>query len=137
MGQYGITLWLPTHVKNAGISGNLNIGMVTVLPYVAAGISMIVFGVLSDRTARRRWYLMPPLLLGAIGFVGTVMFENNTVLAILALVIVSIAAPVLALLSPVSRRDCVDEFLFMMKRPMGADWASPYRISGKAGKSPA
>lgn len=92
MGQYGITLWLPTLVKNAGINGNLNIGMVTALPYMAAAIAMIAFGVRSDRTARRRWYLILPLLLGAVGFVGTVMFENSTMLAILALVVASIGA---------------------------------------------
>lgn len=92
MGQYGITLWLPTLVKNAGISGNFTIGMVTAIPYVAAAAAMILFGIRSDRTRRRRAYLILPLLLGAAGFVGTVAFESNTTLAIGALVVASIGA---------------------------------------------
>jgi D-galactonate transporter len=92
MGQYGITLWLPTLVKGAGIQGNLNIGLVTAIPYVAAAIAMIVFGFRSDRTRARRLYLIIPLVLGAIGFVGAVQWESNTVLAIGALVVASIGA---------------------------------------------
>jgi D-galactonate transporter len=92
MGQYGITLWLPTLVKGAGISGNFKIGMVTAIPYVAAAIAMIFFGFRSDATRKRRRYLIIPLLLGAVGFMGSVYFENNTVLAITALTVAAIGA---------------------------------------------
>ncbi|MCJ8054671.1 MFS transporter [Shinella curvata] len=92
MGQYGITLWLPSLVKGAGITGNLQIGLVTAIPYVAAAIAMIFFGFRSDATRKRRRYLIIPLLLGAIGFVASVQFENNTLLAIAALTVASIGA---------------------------------------------
>jgi len=92
MGQYGITLWLPSLVKSAGITGNLHIGIVTAIPYVAAAIAMVYFGMRSDATRRRRWYLVLPLLLGAIGFVATVLAEGHTVAGIVALTVAAIGA---------------------------------------------
>jgi D-galactonate transporter len=90
MGQYGLTFWLPTLIKTAGITGVLNIGLFTAIPYAAAVITMLYLGRSSDKHGERRWHLVIPLLLGAIGLVGSALAgTTNTAVAI---VFLSIAA---------------------------------------------
>ncbi|WP_414442308.1 MFS transporter [Burkholderia sp. 22PA0106] len=90
--QYGVTLWLPTLIKAAGIAGNFHIGLVAAVPYIAAATAMVCFGSLSDRTKLRKRCLMLPMLLGAIGFAGAAIFEANTFLAIGSLSLAAIGA---------------------------------------------
>ena len=90
MGQYGLTFWMPTLIKTAGIKGVFNIGMFTAIPYSAAVITMLLLGRSSDKHRERRWHLVIPMLLGAIGLVGSALAgTTNTGIAI---VFLSIAA---------------------------------------------
>jgi D-galactonate transporter len=83
MGQYGLTFWLPTLIKTAGITGVLNIGLYTAIPYSAAVITMLYLGRSSDKHGERRWHLVIPLLLGAVGLVGSALAgTTNTGIAI-------------------------------------------------------
>ncbi|MES2068772.1 MAG: MFS transporter [Pseudomonadota bacterium] len=95
MGQYGLTFWMPTLIKTAGIKGVFNIGMFTAIPYSAAVISMLLLGRSSDKHIERRWHLVIPMLLGAVGLVGSALAgTTNTEIAIVFLTIA--AAGVLA-----------------------------------------
>ena len=95
MGQYGLTFWMPTLIKTAGIKGVLNIGLFTAIPYSAAVITMLLLGRSSDKHLERRWHLVIPMLLGAIGLVGSALAgTTNTEIAIVFLTIA--AAGVLA-----------------------------------------
>lgn len=88
MGQYGLTFWLPSLIKTAGIKGVLNIGMFTAIPYAAAMVTMLYLGYSSDKHGERRWHLVIPLLLGAIGLVGSALAgTTNTEVAIVFLCI--------------------------------------------------
>lgn len=88
MGQYGLTFWLPSLIKTAGIKGVLNIGMFTAIPYAAAIVTMLYLGYSSDKHGERRWHLVIPLLLGAIGLVGSALAgTTNTEVAIVFLCI--------------------------------------------------
>ncbi len=90
MGQYGLTFWMPTLIKTAGIKGVLNIGLFTAIPYSAAVITMLLLGRSSDKRGERRWHLVIPMLLGAVGLVGSALAgTTNTGIAIFCL---SIAA---------------------------------------------
>lgn len=81
MGQYGLTFWMPTLIKTAGIKGVFNIGMYTAIPYTAAVIAMVMFGRSADKHRERRWHLAIPMLLGAVGLTGAALAgtENTTV----------------------------------------------------------
>ncbi len=95
MGQYGLTFWMPTLIKTAGIKGVLNIGMFTAIPYSAAVISMLLLGRSSDKHRERRWHLVVPMLMGATGLVGSALAgTTNTEVAIVCLTLA--AAGVLA-----------------------------------------
>ena len=82
VGQYGLTFWLPTLIKSAGVQGALNIGLLTAIPYGTAVVAMILFGLSADRQRERRWHLAIPMLLGAAGLVGSAFAAQNTVLAL-------------------------------------------------------
>ncbi|MFC6051060.1 MFS transporter, partial [Methylobacterium hispanicum] len=68
-GQYGLTFWMPTIVKASGIQGNLNIGLVSAIPFLFAVFVMILLGRSADRMRERRWHLIVPALAGSVGFV--------------------------------------------------------------------
>lgn len=82
MGQYGLTFWLPTLVKASGVVGDLKIGLISAIPFVCAVFAMILIGRRSDRMRERRWHLIVPALLGAVGFVVSAIAADNTVIAI-------------------------------------------------------
>jgi D-galactonate transporter len=95
MGQYGLTFWMPTLIKTAGVTGVLNIGLFTAIPYTLAVIAMLWLGRSSDKHRERRWHLVIPMLLGAVGLVGAALAgTTNTGIAIMFLSIA--AAGVLA-----------------------------------------
>ncbi|NKI72438.1 MFS transporter [Collimonas pratensis] len=82
MGQYGLTFWLPTLVKASGVVGDFKIGLISAIPFLCAVFAMILIGRRSDRLRERRWHLIVPALLGAVGFVVSALAADNTVIAI-------------------------------------------------------
>jgi D-galactonate transporter len=82
MGQYGLTFWMPSLIKAAGIKGVLDIGLFTAIPYSAAVVAMLLFGRSADKHRERRWHLVVPMVLGAIGLVGSALSGTNTGIAV-------------------------------------------------------
>jgi D-galactonate transporter len=82
MGQYGLTFWMPSLIKAAGIKGVLNIGLFTAIPYSAAVVAMVLLGRSSDKHGERRWHLAGPMLLGAVGLACSALAGTNTGLAV-------------------------------------------------------
>jgi nitrate/nitrite transporter NarK len=82
MGQYGLTFWMPTLIKSAGVKGVLQIGMLTAIPFSAAVVAMLFFGHSADKHRERRWHMVIPMLLGAVGLVGSALAAQNTAVAI-------------------------------------------------------
>ncbi|MFD4840070.1 MFS transporter [Achromobacter sp. NPDC058515] len=85
MGLYGVSFWLPSLVKAAGVSDTMNIGLLSALPYAAATLAMILVGQSSDARGERRWHLAVPGVIGAAALCLSVVYANNTVLAMIAL----------------------------------------------------
>jgi len=54
---YGLILWLPVYIKSLSQLGNFGIGVVSIIPYVATALAMVVIGVRSDRSGMHRMYL--------------------------------------------------------------------------------
>ena len=65
MGQYGITFWLPTIIRNAGVTDLANVGLLAGIPYAIALITLPFVGRSSDRTRARRLHCGVPMLVGA------------------------------------------------------------------------
>ncbi|MGI4811325.1 MAG: MFS transporter [Janthinobacterium lividum] len=87
MGLYGVGFWLPTLIKGAGVSSPLTIGFLTVLPYAAAAVGMVVCGRLSDAARERRWHIVVPGAIGAAGWLVSIWFAHDVVVAEIALTV--------------------------------------------------
>jgi len=85
MGQYAITFWLPTLVRNAGVSDPLHIGFMTSLPDLRAIVAMLLVDRSADKHRERRWHLIVPMIAGAIGLSLAAMMGGNSTLSILSL----------------------------------------------------
>nr|WP_315592543.1 MFS transporter [uncultured Cupriavidus sp.] len=90
MGLYGVSFWLPTIIKQTGVKGALDIGMLTAIPYGCAVIGMILVAYSADRRGERRWHIALPALLGAVGLVLSVQWHGDTTMAMVALTLATI-----------------------------------------------
>lgn len=63
-------VWQPQLLKSFGLT-DLQTGFVNSVPYGIAAVAMVLWGRHSDATGERRWHTALPLLLIAVGAVGT------------------------------------------------------------------
>jgi D-galactonate transporter len=91
MGQYGITFWLPTIVKNAGVTDMVSVGMLSAIPYAFALISLPFIGMSSDRSKARRAHCAVPMLLAAVALFG-ISYSNGVGVALMLLSLAAIGA---------------------------------------------
>lgn len=85
MGIYGVSFWLPTIIKAMGIADPLEVGLMSAIPYGFAVFAMVLVGRSADRHRERRWHVAIPAMLGAVGLVLSVIWADNTLLAMAAL----------------------------------------------------
>jgi D-galactonate transporter len=85
MGLYGVSFWLPQLIKGLGVKGLMDIGLLSAIPYGVAAIAMVAVGRSSDLSAERRWHLIVPALVGAIGLVLAGVFGSTPLLGMAAL----------------------------------------------------
>lgn len=64
----GMLLFVPQIIKELGVS-NMQVGWVTMVPYIAGALSMVFFGWLSDRIGDRRWTLFWTCMLATAGLI--------------------------------------------------------------------
>nr|WP_241560704.1 MFS transporter [Sinirhodobacter populi] len=88
MGQYGLTLWMPTLIKASGVQSNLMIGLLGAIPFICAIIAMAIFSRSADRHRERRWHLVAPALIGAVGFIVAATASSTTI----SIIFLSLAA---------------------------------------------
>jgi ACS family tartrate transporter-like MFS transporter len=86
---YGIAFWLPQLVQSMSTLGSATIVLLSAIPYVAATIGLVVVGSRSDRARERRWHVAGSCLIGAAGFILTVLAPATPAFALMTL---SIAA---------------------------------------------
>ena len=91
LSAYAMGFWMPTLIRNAGISDTFHIGLLTALPSVAALAGMLLIGASSDKYRERRWHIIVPFLVGAVAMASSTFFTHNVV-ATVALFAVASAA---------------------------------------------
>ena len=57
MGNYGLGFWLPQIISETITKIPFHIGLLSMIPWSLAAISMVVVGRHSDRTGERRWHI--------------------------------------------------------------------------------
>ena len=91
-GVYAINFWLPSIIKSLGFSDTLVIGWISAIPYLLAAVFMLLVGRSADLHKERRWHLVVPMLMGAVGLVIAVNFATQPAIAILGLTIATMGA---------------------------------------------
>ena len=80
---YAVSFWLPSIVKDFGVSTSLN-GWISAIPYVVGFFGMMWWGLRSDLKGERTLHLIIGLAIAAIG-IGVSGFIDNPYLKMLAL----------------------------------------------------
>jgi len=86
---YGIAFWLPQIVQGSSGFSSAMVVLLSAIPYVAATLGLVIVGSHSDHTGERRWHVAVPCLIGALGFILTVLAPPTPAYALTTL---SIAA---------------------------------------------
>jgi len=92
IGVYGFVLWLPSILKNASTFGMVETGWLSAVPYLAATIAMIAASWASDKMNRRKLFVWPFLLVGAVAFAGSYLLGSSNFWASYALLVIAGAA---------------------------------------------
>jgi len=87
---YGIVLWLPNFIHSLSTASNLRIGVISVIPYVATAIAMVLVGMHSDKTGERRWHLAGSAVIAAAAL--TAAAQTHSIVPALAAVTVGMMA---------------------------------------------
>lgn len=67
-GSYGLTMWLPSVVKEASKTDIAITGLISAIPYAIATVAMLGVSVASDYTLRRKAFIWPIMLIGSAAF---------------------------------------------------------------------
>ena len=67
--MYGVTLWLPSVIRELSGMSYFLTGVVATIPFLVATIVMVMIGKDSDRTGERRWHTAIPAFVAALGLV--------------------------------------------------------------------
>jgi len=65
----GVLFFVPQIIKSIGVSSNMNVGWLTMIPYLCGGVGLVVWGMISDRMNERRWNLLVACAVSAIGLI--------------------------------------------------------------------
>ena len=63
---YGIILWMPIYIHSLSSLSDFGIGIVSVIPYLATAVAMVLVGMRSDRTGRHRLHLAGSAFLATV-----------------------------------------------------------------------
>ena len=89
MGSYAVGFWLPTIIRQTGVQDAFTIGLLTAIPYTVALVCMILVGRHSDRTRERRWHVILPCVVAALGFAICTQAAGSLGIAMLGLTLAS------------------------------------------------
>jgi MFS-type transporter involved in bile tolerance (Atg22 family) len=64
------------------VQGNFQIGLLSAIPFLCAIVVMNLLGRSADARRERRWHLIVPALMGAVGFTVAASYTQNTVVAL-------------------------------------------------------
>ena len=88
VGLYSISFWLPQIVESLSGRDNVEVALLSAIPYAAAAVAMVAVGAHSDRRRERCWHIAAAALVGAAGFSATAVVQTP----VLGIVALSVAA---------------------------------------------
>jgi MFS family permease len=91
-GIYIVSFWIPTIIKQTGVTDPFKIGLLTAIPYLVAVASMITVCGHGDQAKERRWHTATPAAVCALGLIVTATATGNTILALIGLTLAAAGA---------------------------------------------
>jgi D-galactonate transporter len=92
MGVYAINFWLPSIIKALGFANPVTVGWLSALPYLFAGVFMVVVGRSADARRERRWHLSVPMAMALLGLLLAANFSHSMVLVMIGLTLATMGA---------------------------------------------
>ena len=83
---YAFVIWLPTVIKTLTQTNMADVGLLSMLPYIGTMIGMFTIGRLSDKSGKRKKYVILPLLGLALSLLLSVVLKNEIWLSFACLV---------------------------------------------------
>jgi MFS family permease len=80
-GSYGSLFWLPTALAKARKLNDLTLGNVVAIPYILAGILMVVTAKSSDRSGERRAHMSATFIVSGGAFLGALAVQRFPLLS--------------------------------------------------------
>lgn len=80
---YGVSLWLPSALKNVSGLPNFLVGVASAVPNLLAAAIMVLVGLHSDRTGERRWHIALSAFAGA-GALLAAGYSTGVVVSVIA-----------------------------------------------------
>ena len=87
IGLYGTGFWMPQIIRSLNPAfTNVEIGMVMMVPFIVALITMTLWSAHSDRTGERRWHTAIPPGIGGIALIGAGIIPDPLVAFLLIVI---------------------------------------------------
>lgn len=77
IGVYGFVMWLPSIINAAANMNIVKTGWLAAVPFLLAVISMLSVSYYSDKSLKRKVFIWPFLLIGAVAFYGSYLVGTN------------------------------------------------------------
>ncbi|MDQ0457360.1 MFS transporter [Rhizobium paknamense] len=76
LAAYGLSYWLPTIVKEFGVSNTVN-GLINIIPWVVVALALYVVPAAADRVKNKIPYIVLPAFVGAVSLVLSAVLTNE------------------------------------------------------------
>lgn len=77
LAAYGLSYWLPTIVKNFGVSNTTN-GFLNIIPWLLVAIALYAVPAAADKAESKTPYIVIPALVGAVSLVLSAVIPDHT-----------------------------------------------------------
>ena len=91
MAEWGVTFWLPTVLKETGLSIT-TVGFLSAVPYAAGALMMILVAISSDRMQERKWHMIGATALSGVFLLLAQLAGQSSAIGILIFLTLAVAA---------------------------------------------
>jgi nitrate/nitrite transporter NarK len=91
VGFYGVNFWMPSIIQEFGIDPHnfLEVGLLSMVPWGAAAVAMVINGTHSDRSGERFWHVIIPMLIASAGLLGLALAGHARMPSMIALTMIT------------------------------------------------
>jgi MFS family permease len=91
VGFYGVNFWMPSIIQDFGIDPHnfLEVGLLSMVPWGAAAVAMVINGTHSDRSGERFWHVIVPMLIASAGLLGMALAGHARLPSMIALTMIT------------------------------------------------